>query len=380
MRSMVCVPAQRTRDALRRVAFIFAFCVAPFAQAGNNAAPDDVSAKAVDSAVRQAPAPSMRQMLKAATNSTAADDASQGNLRRLLDSATRANAPRVFAALQPAATVSLIASTSSGDQIFADGFDRPCGALGNSCGSASDCCSMTCSANTCINASGSIGCHADSDICSAASDCCSGQCDLTGASGGICKPLSDIVATSCAVEGEPCSASGACCSQLCASVPGGGMACQAPSGCNVTHDLCSVDAACCGGTGGSVHCSTIGGTNPAEGLCSNPTGCKPNGSLCGGASGKDCCSGNADNVNSCGPDLVGVNRCHSLVCVASGQACASSADCCNDLPCVPNSSGTLVCAATSCMPAAAACTTNADCCGGLQCSIAPGALGGTCVN
>ncbi len=67
---------------------------------------------------------------------------------------------------------------------------------------------------------------------------------------------------------------------------------------------------------------------------------------------------------------------------ASGQACASSADCCNSLPCVPNASGTppLVCAAASCAPSTAACTTDADCCSGLQCSIEPGALGGTCVN
>ena len=228
MRSMVCVPPLCTRDVLRCVAFVFAFCVAAFAQAGN-AASADVSPKAVESTVRRAPAPSVRQMLAAATNTNIADDASQSNVRRLLDSATGARAPRVLAAPQPAATVSLTANTSSGDEIFADGFDRPCRALGNSCGAASDCCSTTCSANTCINASGTTGCRADSDICSAASDCCSGTCNLTDASGGICEPLSNFVTTTCAVDGEPCSASSACCSQLCASVPGGGMACRPPA-------------------------------------------------------------------------------------------------------------------------------------------------------
>jgi hypothetical protein len=203
---MACVPPQCARDALRRVAFVFAFCVAPFAQAGS-AASADVNTKAVESAVRHAPAPGVRQMLESATNTN--DDASHSNLRRLLDGATGARAPRVLAALQPSATGPLIANTSSNDEILADGFDRPCRALGNSCGSASDCCSTTCSANTCINASGTIGCHADSDICSAASDCCSGTCNLTGARGGICEPLSDFVATSCAVDGEPCSASSA---------------------------------------------------------------------------------------------------------------------------------------------------------------------------
>ena len=378
MRGMGCVPLRYTRDALHGIALLFAFCVVLSAQAGIAATADD-SPRAVESAVRHTSVPSVRQMLETATNTGAADNASQSKLRRLLDSATGARAPKMLAAPQPAAPVSLIANTSSNDEIFADGFDRPCRALGNSCGSAGDCCSMACSGNACVNASGTIGCHADSDICSAASDCCSGQCNLTGASGGICEPLSDFVATSCAVEGEPCSADGACCSQLCAGVPGGGMACQAPSGCNVAHDLCTADATCCGG-GGNVLCSTIAGTNPAEGLCSNPTGCKPNGSLCNAAAGTDCCGGNASNVNSCGPDLTGVNRCHALLCVASGQACASSADCCGNLPCVPNSSGTppLVCAATSCMPSAAACTTDADCCSGLQCAIAPGALGGTC--
>ena len=375
MRGMDCVPPQCMRDPLRRWAFVVAVLVAPFAQAGNTAVAE-VGPKAVESAVRHAP--SVRQMLAAATNTNLAGDPSQGNLRRLLDSATGARARGVLGAPQPAATVPLIANTNAGDDIFTDGFDRPCLALGNNtCTSSSDCCSMTCSQNTCINASGSTGCHADLDTCSAASDCCSGQCDLT-ASGGSCVPLSAFVATSCAVDGEPCSASSACCSQLCASVPGGGMACQSPSGCNVRNELCTADATCCGGTGGSVFCTAIAGTNPVEGLCSGPFGCKPNGSLCGGASGTDCCSGNANSVNSCGPDLAGVNRCHSLDCVASGQTCASSADCCNAAPCVPDAGSTLRCAATSCMPSTAACTTDADCCSGLQCSIAPGALGGTC--
>ena len=381
---MACVLPQHTRDALRRVVFVLAFCVAPFTQAGN-AASADVSSNAVESAVRHAPAPGVRQMLETATNTNIAD-ASQSNLRRQLDSATGARAPRVLAALQPAATVSLIANTSSGDEIFGDGFDRPCRALGNSCGSASDCCSMTCGANTCINASGTIGCRADSDICSAASDCCSGTCNLTGAGGGICEPLSDFVTTTCAVDGEPCSASSACCSQVCASVPGGGMACGAPSGCNPVHDLCTTDAACCGSTGSygaggaPVVCAITAGMS--AGLCKPPTGCKPNGSLCNVNAGTDCCSGNSQVEDTCGPDLTGVFRCRSLSCSNSGQACASSADCCNDLPCVPNASGTppLVCAATACVPSSAACTTDADCCSGLQCSIAPGALGGTCVN
>lgn len=377
MRSMVCVPPQCMRDALRRMVFVFAFCVAPFTQAGN-AASADVSPKAVESAVRHAPAPSVRQMLETATNT---NDASQSNLRRLLDSATGTRAPRVLAALQPAATVSLIANTSSTDEIFAGGFDRPCRALGNSCGSASDCCSTTCNANTCINASGTIGCRADSDLCSAASDCCSGQCDLTGASGGSCVPLSDFGVGSCTVDGEPCSSSSSCCSQLCASVPGGGMACQSPSGCQGRGELCTLDAACCGGTGGgTVHCSIIAGTNPAEGLCSNPVGCKPDGEVCGGTAGNDCC-GSPGNSGVCTPDLAGVNRCSTgAACSPAGQVCASSTDCCNAAPCVPDVGGILRCAASACVPSAAACTTNADCCSGLQCSIAPGALGGTCVN
>lgn len=377
MRVMGRVPLRYVRDALRRTAFVLAFCVAAFTQTSIAASGGDTP-KALDVAIQHTPAQSVRQMLETATNTSIADDVSQSRLRRLLDSATGASAQRVLGAPQAAATVSLLANTSSSDEIFVDGFDRPCGALGKSCGSGGECCSMTCSANTCINASGTLGCHADADICSAASDCCSGQCNLTGASGGICEPLSDFVATTCAVDGEPCSASSACCSQLCASVPGGGMACQASSGCNVAHDLCTVDAACCGG-GSNVFCTTIGGTNPAEGLCSNPLGCKPDGEVCGGALGTDCC-GVPGSSGSCVPDLTGVSRCisDSTTCVSAGQTCASSADCCNAVPCVPDAGGTLRCAATSCIPSAAACTTNADCCSGLQCAIAPGALGGTC--
>lgn len=377
MRGVVRVPSRCARDALRRLAFVFAFCAISFAPAGS-ATSADGNTNMAETTVRHAPAPSLRQMLDTGTDTHVADDASRSNLRRLLDSATRAGAP------QSAATVRLTASASSGDEVFGDGFDRPCRALGASCGSGGDCCSMTCGGNTCINASGTFGCHADSDICSAASDCCSGQCNLTGASGGICEPLSDFVVTSCAVDGEPCSASSACCSQLCASVPGGGMACQSPSGCNVTHDLCTTDTACCGSFGSygasssPVTCVVTPGMS--AGLCKTPSGCKPNGSLCGGTSGTDCCSGNAQNVDTCGPDLVGVNRCHSLTCGASGQACASSADCCTNAPCVPSASGTppLVCAATACEPSTAACTTDADCCSGLRCAIAPGAFGGTC--
>lgn len=380
MRSKVGVPPRRMRDGLRHVIFVFALCVAPFTQAGSAAAADG-DPQAVESAIRRTPAPSVRQMLGMATNSNIAD-LSQTNLHRQLDSATGARVPRGLAALQTAVD-SPTANTSSSDEIFPDGFDRLCRALGNSCGSAGDCCSATCSGNTCINASGTLGCRADSDLCSAASDCCSGHCDL-GASGGSCVPLSDFGVGVCAVDGEPCSASDACCSHVCASVPGGGMACQAPSGCNVTHDLCTTNAACCGSAGSygagatAVNCSITAGMN--AGLCSNPSGCKPNGSLCGGTSGSDCCSGNPNNVDSCGPDLIGVNRCRSPACISSGQACASSADCCNSVPCVPDAGGTLSCAVASCMPSTAACTTNADCCSGLQCAIAPGALGGTCMN
>jgi hypothetical protein len=64
--------------------------------------------------------------------------------------------------------------------------------------------------------------------------------------------------------------------------------------------------------------------------------------------------------------------------VPSGGACASAADCCDNLPCVPDSTGHLKCGSTACVPEGGVCTTTSDCCTGFLCLVPPGSLKGVC--
>jgi hypothetical protein len=88
---------------------------------------------------------------------------------------------------------------------------------------------------------------------------------------------------------------------------------------------------------------------------------------------------------TCKQDNLGIPRClgAEVDCTDPtnyiGQACATSADCCN-LPCVPNPAGDppFVCGGDECVPVDGACTTNADCCSLSMCVIQPGSTSGTC--
>src|SRR5215472_18221228 len=74
------------------------------------------------------------------------------------------------------------------------------------------------------------------------------------------------------------------------------------------------------------------------------------------------------------------------MCAQTGQACASSADCCNGVPCVPNPSfadggldaGPPYICGTGCVAKCGLCTTNADCCVGESCIMSPGSASGVC--
>jgi hypothetical protein len=107
----------------------------------------------------------------------------------------------------------------------------------------------------------------------------------------------------------------------------------------------------------------------------------------------NCCSGNVNqNPLVCQQDILGIPRCMmkgGQGCAdagsRSGQACATSVDCCG-LPCVPNPSFTpdagasvpaFICGGT-CVGTGGACTTGADCCPGLPCTMTPGSTRGTC--
>ncbi len=266
-----------------------------------------------------------------------------------------------------------------------------CRTLGNACVQSSDCCSQLCQGGTC---SVSSFCGQNGDVCTAASDCCSGTCGIAaGATVGTCTPL--VTGATCAgTDGTVCAGAdtcgAGCCSGLCATYgPTGVPICQPASGCHAVGDVCTHDTDCCGaaglpgGSGTPVVCNI---TPPATiGFCTNPSGCKPDGDLCKLATTScnrscDCCSGNCLNVDTCIADLTGVARCAASTCVSAGGACASSANCCNNLPCVPNPSGTppFVCLASSCAAAGQACTIDADCCTGATCVGALGSTQGTC--
>lgn len=186
------------------------------------------------------------------------------------------------------------------------------------------------------------------------------------------------------------SCGGACCSRLCAPYgPTGVLICQPASGCHLVGDVCLQDSDCCD--------KEVGACNKAAGAllgnCRNPTGCKPNGDVCKLSTMScnascDCCSGNCENKDTCKPDNVGIPRCTNVQCVNAGQACVTSADCCNGLPCVPNPSAAdagadsgvpqFVCYTSSCVPACGGCTVNADCCAGESCIIQQGSTHGIC--
>jgi hypothetical protein len=279
-----------------------------------------------------------------------------------------------------------------------------CKTAGNPCPNGNaDCCSKLCTDGKCANPATISYCTQVGDICFHDQDCCTGACDgATTTSPGTCAAIT----TKCQVDGTLCSGCHTCCSSLCAPFGlAGHMVCQPASGCHVQGDLCTKDSDCCGGDvtylgklpgAGLIKC-VKDPKYPQIGICSepNPTNCPagatcnncvPEGNVChykdvgmceSNATRNDCC-GAPGNKGKCQLDPIGIPRCYGLgACVPAGGACASSADCCDNLPCVPDANGHLVCGA-KCVELGGICTTTADCCTGLQCNVPPGALAGTC--
>jgi hypothetical protein len=215
----------------------------------------------------------------------------------------------------------------------------------------------------------------------------------------------------CTLAGEACAAGagdggtgvpscgGACCSRACAPYKGGIPVCQPPSGCRPTGEICRTDADCCGfgGIQGQTGVGNCSKTNPSDpvGRCDNGNACRPAGAICKLATmscnaENNCCAGNVNqNPYVCQQDILGIPRCtmKGESCTdggsRTGQACATSADCCG-LACVPNPSFTtgssmpaFVCGGT-CVGTGGTCSTGADCCPGLPCIATPGSSRGTC--
>ena len=153
---------------------------------------------------------------------------------------------------------------------------------------------------------------------------------------------------------------------------------------------------------GLVTCVMIAGVSPPIGQCSMPTGggvCDPEGDVCGikpsqacgGNAREDCCDCMPPKYNCCKLDKAGVPRCYGGstttcpngydgtpgCCIATGQQCTFSSECCNGAPCVPDQNGVLRCGAM-CSNTSGVCTADADCCNGLKCTVPAGMTSGTC--
>ncbi len=278
-----------------------------------------------------------------------------------------------------------------------------CATLGNPCVSGANCCSFNCQGGVCTPSGG--GCQATDDICFKASDCCTGVCNIpNGGKAGTCGVLMSMGSGGCTVDGEPCAGCANCCSRTCAPTPIGGRTCVAASGCRPIGEICTKDTDCCGGGNSglpganSVTCKIIPNSNPAIGTCSNPTGCDPDGDICGLAKGNacgnsrhDCCDCQPPKINCCKFDKAGVPRCYGgstkdcpngytgkdPCCIKAGNLCAFSSECCNGAPCIPDQNGVLRCG-TMCQPQGQICTATSDCCTGLTCIIPFGKTQGMC--
>jgi hypothetical protein len=282
-----------------------------------------------------------------------------------------------------------------------------CRTSGNPCDGAGDCCSKYCVDGTCSPAPSY--CIQAGDTCRNDFECCGGKCAIgDGATLGVCVLAPASGATGCLSAGEVCSdgavydpenppatCGGECCSRACYPYgPTGVLICQPPSGCHPTGENCREDIDCCGSEGrpdGETSMITCmkEGDNPV-GRCDNGNSCTPAGGICRLQeiecnANANCCSGNVLQFNTCKQDNLGIPRCLAaeIDCADPqnyvGEACASSADCCNQ-PCLPNPDGDppFVCAGDSCVAAGGVCTTTADCCRGLPCTILPGSTSGIC--
>jgi hypothetical protein len=281
-----------------------------------------------------------------------------------------------------------------------------CKTAGNSCPNGNaDCCSKYCFGGKCAVPSQVSYCTQPGEICFNDNACCTGTC--TGATATTPGTCATLATATCSVDGLLCSGCTGCCSSFCGPYgTSASMICQPASGCHVQGDLCQKDSDCCGGDAtligklpgaGLVKCVPLPNVK-GLGTCSDPnpnncpsgkacgSACVPEGDVChykdnGGCPSNsirnDCCDATG-NKGMCKLDALGIPRCYGISeCVKAGGDCASSADCCNNLPCIPDSAGHLKCN-LACIPQSGICTTTADCCTGLPCVVPPGALAGTC--
>ena len=224
-----------------------------------------------------------------------------------------------------------------------------CQPLGEACGEDGNCCSENCEeipdeGRRCV---GDYTCRIGGEVCTEDDECCSLLCDE-----GYCAILSN-----CTVVGEPCTGYRECCSGACADSGIGTLTCQYLSGCRSILELCEHDTQCCSG-----ECDV----DDHDGVerCVRPGGCLRPGEVCWSGSANNCCGGH----ELCIPTIAGVSRCFESDpdedCIADGDPCHFSDECCCGL-CVPDEEGgALTCCpgGIECVPDGGACITDIDCC------------------
>lgn len=202
--------------------------------------------------------------------------------------------------------------------------EQLCGQAGDTCSSATDCCSLNCSSGKCVGSS----CATLGSTCAAPGDCCSGVC-----TSGKC---AEIPNATCLNLGEACSstpppvqyddagvplpsdagtAPGHCCSGNCV-----GGRCVRASACSTAGDICYEALDCCNGT---CHIATTGGPGTCAGDLTVPggTGCTIGGELCNDSGG--CCSHMCLDLGS------GVATCVlGGGCRERGEICQETQECC----------------------------------------------------
>jgi hypothetical protein len=266
---------------------------------------------------------------------------------------------------------------------------------GQTCASSTECCSNNCQGGVCKAA---YFCQATGDICTANDDCCSGRCSSTNGAAGRCFESTG----GRSIDGDPCNSGGECATRVCVDLGFGAKVCSPASGCSVTGNACATNAECCGGAP-----DPLGDVRCVDFKCNGGQACNEVGVVCALGSISDAPGGNTccdtmgadrkpDNGGeSCRFDSSGIPRCFGGVsdqcpsgytgtepcCIAQGQDCRFSDQCCGGALCLQNPDGgpNLTCQGVTCKAAGATCDPNAagQCCSGFACQPA-GEFGYAC--
>ena len=242
-----------------------------------------------------------------------------------------------------------------------------CRALGEACGSASDCCSTHCTSGACVATGACAGASAP---CATPSDCCSGRCEPKNGStalaclaecrpdGAACAGAADCCAldcnggvcgaAECLQEGNDCTTSAQCCSNLCDPAQGNKCAIDPVATCRPSGEDCS--------SGGKGNCCDVCDGN-AQRCDPGPGPCRPLGAICSRAA--DCCNGAACTANAGGASLC------TAPLLADGASCQAGFECAS-VSCGGNPPA---CGAplAACVPSGGACgeADGGACCSGL---------------